>query len=172
MLLKIWGCVMIFLGCSGIGFSLGNDYILRIKHLEQVKKYFRLLEGEIQYSNSGIFEALSKLSKQSSGFFTDFLGKTAEDMTNHKSLKEAWNIAIKQILENKSKLMHSDIDIVKELGESLGITDRETQIKNIENSIAQIDSIINELKKYKNEKCKIYKTSGIVAGAFITIILL
>ena len=93
-------------------------------------------------------------------------------MTNHKSLKEAWNIAIKQILENKSKLMQSDIDIIKELGESLGITDRETQIKNIENSIAQIDSIINELKKYKNEKCKIYKTSGIVAGAFITIILL
>jgi stage III sporulation protein AB len=163
---------MIFLGCGGIGFSLGNDYILRIKHLERIKKFFLLLEGEIKYSNSGIFEALTKLSKQTSGFLTDFLGKVAEDIADNQSLKDAWNISVTQILKNRSKLFDSDMIIIKEFGESLGITDRETQIKNIENTILQIDSVIQELKKYKNEKCKIFKTLGIVVGAFITILLL
>ena len=172
MLLKMFGCILVILGCGGIGFSLGNDYILRIKHLEQVKRYFVLLAGEIQYGNSGIFEALNKLSKQSSGFFSDFLAHVAENMNNNKSLKAAWEISIKEILKESSRLGGNDILIISELGESLGLTDKETQLKNIDNALVQLNEAVDELKKNKNEKCKIYKTSGVVVGAFITILLL
>lgn len=173
MLLKICGCIMIVCGCSAIGFSLGNDYVLRIKHLERMKKNLLLLEGEIKYCNSGIVEALSKISRQSGGIFSIFFETIVDDLTqNHKTLKEAWDASVQKNIKNHTKLTNQDIRIIGELGECLGITDRETQIHNIENTKNQIDSIIGELNKIKTEKCKIYRTLGVVAGMFIAIVLL
>ena len=36
MLLKIFGCLLIFSGCGGIGFGMGRDYNARISQLEPV----------------------------------------------------------------------------------------------------------------------------------------
>lgn len=62
MLLKIFGCLLIFSGCGGIGFGMGRDYNARISQLEQVKKMLFLLEGEIKYNNGGIYESMKKLT--------------------------------------------------------------------------------------------------------------
>lgn len=172
MLLRMVGSIMIICGCSAMGFSLSNDYTLRIRQLEQMNRVLLLLEGEIRYHNSGISEALLKISKMSNGIFSTFFINVVKTMRKGKSLKEAWCTSVTGVLEKNTKLKDSDMGILKELGNCLGVTDRETQINNIEKSRVQIDNIMGELNKIKIEKCKIYKTLGVVAGMFIAIILL
>lgn len=52
------------------------------------------------------------------------------------------------------------------------MTDKETQIKNIDHAMECIDDNIGELKKGKTEKCRLYRTTGIAAGAFLAILFL
>lgn len=170
MLLKIFGCLLIFLGCGGIGFGMGRDYNARINQLEQVKKMLFLLEGEIKYNNGGIYETMRKLTGISDNIMTGFFKSVVKDDTG--TLKAAWQLNAEKSLASNSKLTKEDIAIIKDLGNTIGMTDKETQIKNIDHVMECINDNVNELKKGKTEKCRLYRTTGIAAGAFLTILFL
>ncbi len=170
MLLKIFGCLLIFSGCGGIGFGMGRDYNTRISQLEQVKKMLFLLEGEIKYNNGGIYESMKKLTGISDNIMTGFFEGVIKD--NVATLKEAWQFNIEKSFVADSKLSKEDIAIIEDLGNTIGVTDKETQIKNIDHAMECIDDNIGELKKGKTEKCRLYRTTGIPAGAFLAILFL
>lgn len=91
---------------------------------------------------------------------------------NVGTLKEAWQFNIEKSFVSDSKLSKEDIAIIEDLGNTIGMTDKETQIKNIDHAMECIDDNIGELKKGKTEKCRLYRTTGIAAGAFLAILFL
>ncbi len=170
MLLKIFGCLLIFSGCGGIGFGMGSDYNTRISQLGQVKKMLFLLEGEIKYNNGGIYESMKKLTGISNNIMTGFFESVIKDNTG--TLKEAWQFNIEKSFVADSKLSKEDRAIIRDLGNTIGMTDKETQIKNIDHAMECINDNIEELKKGKTEKCRLYRTTGIAVGAFLAILFL
>ena len=84
----------------------------------------------------------------------------------------AWSLGVDNILDKKSSLKSEDKNSLKDFGRGLGITDRQTQINNIEKYQSQIQLTIKELKAEKNEKCKLYRMLGITFGAFLGIVLI
>ena len=129
-----------------------------------------LLEGEIKYNNGGIYESMKKLTGISDNIMTGFFEGVIKD--NVGTLKEAWQFNIEKSFVADSKLSKEDIAIIEDLGNTIGMTDKETQIKNIDHAMECIDDNIGELKKGKTEKCRLYRTTGIAAGAFLAILFL
>ena len=161
MYLKITGIVLIMMSASLMGYLFSKDYIERINRLEQIQKMLILLKGEISYSNNSVQEALENISEM-------IEGKVGEFVTNvQESFKKSENI-----FDKKSSLKSEDKNSLKDFGRGLGITDRQTQINNIEKYQSQIQLTIKELKAEKNEKCKLYRMLGITCGAFLGIVLI
>lgn len=172
MFLKMLGIGMVFSASVIAGYSMSREYLQRLRTLEQFYKMLLLLKGEIKYNNSGISEAVGKVSERLDNRIGDFLKCVCRGFEKGKyTLKEIWDKAGSEILERGAGLKKEDIFLIKELGINLGITDRETQINNILNYMEEIDMKIKELNEEKGEKCRLYRTLGVMAGAFMAIVL-
>lgn len=173
MLLKVLGIILILLSGSLIGISLSKEYEMRIVHLKQLKKMLMLLKGEINYNNSDICESVITVAERTENVVGEFLKHVVEKFEKNKvSLKCAWDLGVENILGIETKLTEKELSYIKELGTNLGITDKETQINNILSCIEAINLSIDELNENKTEKCKLYKTLGVMASAFLTIVLI
>ena len=167
MYLKIIGIVLIMMSASLMGYLFSKDYIERINRLEQIHKMLILLKGEISYSNNSVQEALENISEMIEGKVGEFVTKVQESFKKSEMpLSVAWSF------DKKSSLKSEDKNSLKDFGRGLGITDRQTQINNIEKYQSQIQLTIKELKAEKNEKCKLYRMLGITCGAFLGIVLI
>lgn len=170
MYLKITGIVLIMMSASLMGYLFSKDYIERINRLEQIQKMLILLKGEISYSNNSVQEALENISEMIEGKVGEFVTKVQESFKKSEiPLSVAWSLGVDNIFDKKSSLKSEDKNSLKDFGRGLGITDRQTQINNIEKYQSQIQLTIKELKAEKNEKCKLYRMLGITCGAFLGI---
>ncbi len=173
MLLKVVGVTFIVVASGMFGLTLSKDYETRIVNLKQFRKMLVLLSGEIKYNNSGIRESIMAVSERVENVTGQFLKTTLDFFTKeNSSLKEAWYAGTEKFLKTNTKLSVKELAYIKELGVNLGITDRETQINNILNCIQSIDMSIEELSENRTEKCKMYKTLGVMAGAFLAVMLI
>lgn len=171
MLLKIIGMIVLITSGALMGYSLCDDYIERIQCLEAVKKALIILRGEIKHNNSSICEALENITV-SNRLIMSFIKKVVKEYKNmNGSLWEAWKKGVTENLE-QSPLKNEEINIIRDFGRNLGITDRETQMKNIDECMKEMDGCITGLKGEKKEKCKLYKMLGVLSGLFISIMLL
>ena len=173
MYLKITGIVLIMMSASLMGYLFSKDYIERINRLEQIQKMLILLKGEISYSNNSVQEALENISEMIEGKVGEFVTRVQESFKKSEiPLSVAWSLGVDNIFDKKSSLKSEDKNSLKDFGRGLGITDRQTQINNIEKYQSQIQLTIKELKEGKNEKCKLYRMLGITCGAFLGIVLI
>ena len=173
MLLKIIGAIVLLISSVSYGFSLSNDFIKRINCMERFYNSLIMLKGEINYNNSGIKWAIENISQNDEGIIGKFYKKVLEIFDEGStSIKDAWNMSVEEVLEKENILKREDISIIAEIGQNIGVTDRETQINNINYTMEKAKTLISGLKEIKEEKCKIYKMLGVVAGMFITIIII
>lgn len=173
MFLKLFGIGMIFSASVMIGYSMSRDYLLRLRILGDFNKMLLLLKGEIKYSNSGISETIKKVSERCENTIGNFLKGVSDNFEeNEMTLKDSWNKALEKFLKCNTGLKNKDILMIEEFGINLGITDKETQVNNILNLMEEIDITIKELNEEKGEKCRLYRTLGVMAGAFMVIVLI
>ena len=172
MLLKITGMIILVITGGLFGYSLCDDYLERMNCLEAIKKVLIRLRGEIKHNNSSVCEALENIEVDNQKIMNFIKNVIRNYRGEGQSLWEAWEKSTKSCFEKASKLNWEEIKIIKDFGRNLGITDRETQLKNIDECVRELDGCILTLKKEKKEKCKLYKTLGVLSGLFIAIVLL
>lgn len=173
MYIKLTGVAFLVVACGITGITMSNEYIKRLRELKVINKMLLLLKGEIKYNNSGINEALKKVANMSEKISQNFLNNVCELFDNGKiPLRESWNGAIDNYLLKKSSLKKEDYLIIRDIGINLGITDRETQLNNLDSNMLVIEQLINGLEAQREQKCKLYRTMGFMAGAFVAIIII
>ena len=69
-------------------------------------------------------------------------------------------------------LNNDDIEIIKELGISLGQTDLEGQLKNIRLVQTALKSQLDNAREEKNRNFKLYRNMGVLCGLILIIIIL
>ena len=160
--------ILIFIMSSSIGIYISKMYENRVKELKQFKNILNILKGKIKFT----YEPLGEIFKQISQNSSNKIEEIFDDMVNKmmfEDVKDAWKDSIQ---EADISLKQEDKDILKDLGKTLGQTDVENQISNInltENFLnMQIEKA--ELDRQKNQK--IYKTLGVIAGLIFVIILI
>ena len=173
MLLKTIGIIFILLSGTLFGVSLSKEYETRIENLKQFKKMLMLLKGEINYNNSGIYESIVVVAERTENVIGDFLKEVLKKFQENKTtLKDAWDYGVENILKTQTSLCEKELLYIKDLGVNLGITDKETQLNNILSCMEVIDLSLDELNENKTEKCKLYRTLGVMASAFLVIVLI
>lgn len=165
---KIIGSIMIGISCIYLGLRRSLRLKKRYKYLKNIQNSLELLETEISLKSTRISEAFKDIHEKTD---TCSLFKTAAELITDNGIAKAWS---KSVHKNALQMCLSDGDVgaLIILGQRLGMTDTETQVKNI-NSVKNILDINIKSAKYDVEHfCRLYSGGGVLAGVFIVLMLL
>lgn len=173
MLLKILGAILTVFSCSALGFYFSNELNVRIKQLRELRKYITILRGDIRYGGTPLPEAIANLSRRSPGAFQKFLTNTSEALIANGggTFSAIWGNCVWKDLKDTC-LTQADKESLIRFGDTLGYLDREMQINTIDLYLNQLQDEIKEQAIVAKERTKLYNALGIMAGIFITIIML
>lgn len=173
ILMKIIGCILVIASSTGIGFYFSSEIRSRIDDLKELRKLIGLLRGDIRYASTPLPEAISSIYRRHSGKFQSFFEyvSTRLNEMSGTTFNEIWKAAVEKKLENTSLNRKDKLHLIQ-FGENLGYLDKEMQINTIDLYLTQLEDELKELSGTVKEKAYLYNTLGILAGIFITIILI
>lgn len=171
--IKIIGCVMVIASCGGIGFYFSCVLKARIEELIELKKILMLLRGDIRYANTPLAEALYSISVRHQGEFQPFFRWVSEqlDQMQGKTMAEIWKDGVEHKLTTIS-LGKKDKEAFMGFGTNLGYLDKDMQLATIDLYVATLETEIEEATRTVKEKTYLYNSLGVMAGIFLTIILI
>ena len=88
-----------------------------------------------------------------------------------ETFSQVWKEAVEKELCNTSLLKKDKLDLIQ-FGENLGYLDKEMQMNTLDLYISQIEDEIEDLSKNVKEKSYLFNSLGIMAGIFITIVMI
>ncbi len=172
-IMKVIGCVLVIASSTGIGFYFSNEMKSRIEDLKELKKLIGLLKGDIRYANTPLPEAISVIARRYRGSFSKFFCYTSTRLQelSGQTFTEIWKTGVEKELVNTS-LSKKDRAALISFGENLGYLDKEMQMNTFELYLSQLEEEIAELSAAVKERSYLYNSLGIMAGVFISIIMI
>lgn len=172
MIIKIAISLFIIFCSTLIGIIYARTYIERTRLLNNMLNVLQMLESEIVYCATPLPVILKKLSKRNHSELTKIFNKTVkilEGKTGH-TFSDAWKMAIDEETEFMA-LTKEDIVLLVQLGNNLGISDIQDQVKHIRLAMEEIKRSYNQSILDQNKNVKLYKNLGFLFGVTIVIIL-
>ncbi len=175
-MLKFLGVLMILLSTSLFGIISGIELKSRKKDLQEIRKILLLIKSKIEYLNMPINEIFNNLSKELSYPYNQAFKKIYEEMSGeyfdtNSNISEIWSENIEWLCKNNNLTKEQVGDLVM-FGDNLRIGDSKVLIGVIEMYEEKLLKETQELSDSINEKIKVYGWLGVMAGAFVTIILI
>ncbi|MCI8504804.1 MAG: hypothetical protein HFI67_01275 [Lachnospiraceae bacterium] len=173
MAFKIIGAVCIIISTTAIGFGQSFRLHLRYGEILELKKILCLFSGEIRFGGGTLGETFEKMAGRSKAPFQKFFLFLTEEMQKKEGerLMDIWSRAVEEQLK-EAHLTEADREILLRLGNELGCLDRETQLHTISLAAEQVEDVRQELHGELPKKMRLYNCLGILAGVFITILLI
>ncbi len=159
--------VLILVICTYLGINKSKEFHKREIELKKIKSALNIFKTKINYTYETIGDIFKEISKLEYQDRKNIFSQTINLLENG-DLNKAWE---KAMSENNIGISEEDKEILKMLGKTLGKTDKEGQISEIElvsNFLNKQISLAEEIRT-KNEK--MYKTLGVTIGLAIVIIL-
>jgi len=172
-IMKIIGCIMVIASCAAMGFYFSSEIRQRIDDLKELRKLVGLLRGEIRYAATPLPEAIAVLGRRHNGRFGKFLDYVCTKLNemSGETFALIWKSAAEKMLADTS-LSRKDKLQLAQLGDNLGYLDKEMQVNTLDLFLSQLDDEIADLSRTVKEKVYLYNTLGIMAGIFITIVMI
>ncbi|HKL80209.1 MAG TPA: stage III sporulation protein AB [Mobilitalea sp.] len=170
---KIIGCLLVISSSTGMGFFFSNELKSRISDLKELRKLIVLLRGDIRYGNTPLPEAISAIARRHNGCYEEFFRKVSTKLNelSGTSFLDIWKEAVEQEL-GQTSLNKKDKQQLIQFGENLGYLDKDMQMNTLDLFITQLEDEILEQVKTAKEKSYLYNSLGIMAGIFISIVML
>lgn len=178
MYFRVIGAFFVILASTGIGLYFGSNVKDRLEKLQMLKQQFTAIKSDIGYSKTTFPEAMQDMAEKLSGNkacyeFANFYEELSKQLIEHSgiSLREIWENAVEKHLK-KTTLTASDLQLLSSLGGQFGGLDRDMQLKTIDLYLARLEEDrILEVQK-AGEKMRLYRTLGLLAGAFLVVVML
>lgn len=164
-MIKSIGALCVFCACVYIGFSRSICMRRREEYLLNLKSFLNMLDVQIQFSSDRLAVCMRKADKHTR--LGNLLSYAAEHI-NDCGIQRAWSESVRL---NTPYLTDADREILCALGAQLGMTDRESQYKNICCTKALIDKQYEQARGIRERTARLYEGSGIAAGALAVILL-
>lgn len=171
-MLNILGAVLILITGAMFGFYQAAQYANRPKQIRQLIQALQRLETEINYGLTPLPEALEHISKIISAPISNmFLQASRKLSTNDgNTTTDSWREVIKEGW-NDTSMKAAEMDIILQLGNTLGISDRNDQIKHIHLTANQLQGEEEIAKEEQKRYEKMWKSLGILVGALVVILM-
>ncbi|AWB45104.1 stage III sporulation protein AB [Paenibacillus sp. CAA11] len=171
-MLKILGAALILLASTLAGWWKASGYAARPHEIRRLILALRRMETEIGYGFTPLPEAFSRIGAQNREPLRSLFIEAAEAMgpprnwtaqdSLHHAIRERWKY---------SYMKAGERDVMYQLAFSLGTSDRKDQLNHLETAIRQLETeeavALEEQRRYE----KMCRSLGLLAGAFIVILI-
>lgn len=176
LVLKILGAICITGATTLYARGLVSELTCRINALKALRNGFSVLKGELRYGVETLPSAFMNVGEKCSvsqpavrDFFWDVGKKLRTE--NGNVLKDVWEEEAKKLAAD-THLDGRECDSLINVGNSLGYLDLAQQISNLEFYLESVDEDITVLSEKYSDNCRMYMSLGVMAGLFLTIILI
>lgn len=166
-MIKLFGASIIFIFSTAWGYISSQIPYKRYKNLLKIISCLNTMKNEIRFSQDYIDDILLKVSKICE---FDFIFKTTTTFDKTIPISKRWKQALTYDAPSL-KLSTQDCEALIGFGAELGMTDKEGQLKNIENTVSILNTLQVSAKDEYEKMSKLKKGLGLSLGLF-TIILL
>ena len=162
--------LMILVSSTSIGFLLSKRYKDRVNELVIFSKLIKILQNKIRFTKIPLAEAFSEISEIESNITISEIFSEASKKIKSKKCKDAW---IEAIEENRSglSLKKEDLFLIQNFGNTLGKTDSEGQISEINEFLILLQTQIKSAEEERKKNAKMYKSLGTIIGLAIVILI-
>lgn len=172
MWIKMVGGLLVMAATSCIGLEAAQRFQRRPRQLRELQSSLQMLETEISYTQTPLPKALEKIAHNIKGCAGDFffiIRNRIADIPG-TTVREAWHQGMEYLREH-SALTECDQQLLDNFGATLGVSDRQNQIKHLKLVMAQLAAAESKAwdEKLKNER--MFKALGILGGLAIVILL-
>ncbi|WP_347487596.1 stage III sporulation protein SpoIIIAB [Desulfoscipio sp. XC116] len=169
---KLIGGLLVVAASGWAGWQVSRNYARRPVELRQFIAALQLLETEITYAATPLPEALGGVAEQVDAPAASFFRQIADDLGAHRgcSAREAWHDTL-ACYGSCSALGPGDLSILRGLGNSIGISDREDQSKHLRLAAEQLKTALAIAEDAAAKNVKMWNYMGLLGGMIIVLAL-
>lgn len=171
-MLKLVGIIVVLCGTTALGIYKSCQYMSRFRNLNEIKKAFLYIQGEVRYRNTPMPETLEEAAFKIKGPIGSFFRHVSGRLDEKKGLdfKEVWERCLLEdvsgeVLEREAR------EELAGMGSQLGCLDRQMQEKAIDYFLDRWEYIIEKRQSEKSNRLRLYYVCGIMGGLLMVIIL-
>lgn len=173
LFLKFILIVLVFVISTFVGYALAGRYKMRVAEINDFMKALEMLETKIKYTYDSLGTSFLYIADNLKTKVYRIFYITAEIINENKNLSAG--DCYRQVVDDEKiflSLNKEDIEIIKELGISLGQVDIEGQLKTIKLVHTNLKKQLEYAQEENNKNFKLYRNMGVLSGLVIMIILL
>jgi stage III sporulation protein AB len=172
IMLKLFGAALILLAGTLFGWYQALQLSRRPTHIAELIRGLQRLETEIVYGFTPLSEALRSIGERSPGPVGAVFAQAGKELSEPagRSARDIWQHVITQQWRNTS-MKPSEREIVSQLGATLGLTDRDDQVKHLRLAILQLQGENETAREEQAKYERMWKSLGVLLGALIVIIM-
>lgn len=167
--LKISGICLVLLCTTSIGIAAARALGRRVGELETGLAVLGALESELSYRMTPLDEAVERLETLDSLATAAYLPACASLCRQGIPFPRAWRRAV---TEQHGELLPDDVSILAGLSDTLGQCDLAGQLAHVEQAKAQLFVCLEDARARFSSHGKLYRTMGLLSGAFIVIVFI
>lgn len=169
LIFKIIGSAIVIISAVTLGILKSDEYENRVRYLESMQLCILQLENEMRYVQTPIFDAMKKISANAHITIAKILCEASKQNSSGETVNKIWAKSVKTF---SKELFCEDIELFLSLGECLGNTDLEGQIKSINLFETKLNQVIQKAQKTSDKNKKLYKNLGLYSGILIAVFFL
>ena len=162
-------CLIMILTISFfIGYLISKKYSSRVNELKEIQIALDILENKIKFTYEPLKEIFKEMKRLLKGNIAELFGTVSSNLEEN-IVESAFSKAIKDV---KTNLLDEDLEVIKNLSKTLGKTEKDGQVSQIELAKTFIESQIKKAEKEEEKNSKLYKTLGVTIGLACVIFLI
>lgn len=166
-MIKILGIISIIISSTLIGIVGSEKLRNRVKELNLINYMLEEIAILIRYKAMTVYEIVETLTQNQIFNKLTFLNNFNSNL--QIPFKSTWN---KNIDDMPTSLIESDVKLLKSFGASLGTSDIDGQLSTIGVFKESFFKLEKDATVIYDKKSKLYRSLGVLIGAFISIILI
>lgn len=172
-MIKIIGAVLVLVSAYAIGSLLALRVKEQEKWLRDIKTALFLLQGELEYRQIPLPEALELIGRRHCGRLAAFFRVLAEELKKKDGihLKELWRQVAEPALRD-CPLSKEQKEEFAELGLYFVEADKETRKNSLDFYLNRLEEDIVKLRETGSDKAYLCRTLGMLGGIFLLILVL
>lgn len=165
-MLKAAGIIIIIIVTTLTGNYFSNMLKVRVVNLKKINYMIDEITTMIRFKSSTVYE-ISEILK-SSGRFSDF--EFLYKIDKEVPFQQSWYNSV--LSYSPCGMKKSDVELLADIGRKLGTSDLEGQLSTLALQQAELTSYISSAEKDYLQKVKLYRSLGVLTGAFISVMLI
>ncbi len=162
--------MLCFMTITAATFLAGNYFSVLLKSRLTALKKMNYMISEIimilRFKSLTVYEIVRELREDGRFGEFGFLEKISADVP----FREGWRKAVRDA--PPQGMNQSDAELLADVGGQLGTSDTESQISTLELQRAELMQLLSAAETDYIKKSKLYRSMGVLAGAFISVMLI